>query len=219
MNGVHDMGGMHGHGPIPYAVTEPVFHEAWEGRINGMFGAVRAWRRFTLDAARYELEQISPADYLRMSYYEKWLTMLTGLCLKTGLVDAEELATGRATPGNVRQTPALSRDDARRILDTSPNYLRPEPAPARFAPGDAVRARNINPIGHTRLPRYARGKLGTIALRHGAHVFPDSNAHGLGEDPKHLYCVRFAAQEVWGEATNSHDSVHIDLWEAYLEPA
>jgi nitrile hydratase subunit beta len=90
---------------------------------------------------------------------------------------------------------------------------------ARFRAGDRVRARNMHPVGHTRLPRYARGKLGTINADHGVFVFPDTNAHFLGENPQHLYSVRFAARELWGEQASARDSVFIDMWDDYLEPA
>ena len=97
------------------------------------------------------------------------------------------------------------------------SYERPAPKPARFASGDHVRTRNLHPHGHTRLPRYMRGHRGEIIAVHGAHVFPDSNAHGWGEDPHWLYTVRFTAQEVWG--SGSPDKIHADLWEPYLEPS
>jgi nitrile hydratase len=219
MNGVHDMGGMHGLGAIPYEPNEPVFHAGWEARVSGLPRAVGAWRRWSTDAFRQQIEQIPGPDYLRMSYYEKWLTALTELSVKVGLITAAELKSGRPEPGSPKQTPALSAEQVAGVFTRNTSMLRPEPAPARYRPGDTVRARNINPTFHTRLPRYVRGRAGTIERGHGAHVFPDSNARNLGEDPQHLYSVRFTARELWGEEASSRDVVYLDLWDSYLEPA
>jgi nitrile hydratase len=218
MNGIHDMGGMHGMGPVRREENEPVFHEVWEGRIYAINRAVGAWRKWNIDASRHAIEVIPPADYLRMSYYEKWLTRNIELLVKSGLVTREEIETGKPAAGSEKATPALSADSARTAAGRRGNYMRPEAkAEPRFKPGQQVRARNINPVGHTRLPRYARGKQGTISRDHGIFVFPDTNAHFLGEQPQHLYSVRFAAQELWGEGVSAHDSVYIDMWDGYLE--
>jgi nitrile hydratase len=154
-----------------------------------------------------------------MSYYEKWLTAMTELSIKAGLINAAEIQSGRPAAGSQKQAPALRAGQVAEVLATNRSYRRAETASARYAVDDAVRTRNINPVYHTRLPRYARGKVGTIVRGYGAHVFPDANAQKLGEDPQHLYSVRFTACELWGETANPRDAVHLDLWDSYLEPA
>lgn len=216
MNGVHDMGGMHGMGPVAPEAGEPVFHEAWEGRVHAL--NLASPTRGNIDAGRHKLEQIAPAEYLRMSYYEKWLTRLEALLLAGGLVTADEMASGRADPTAPKATPVRKAADVPAALTAPYSYVR-EVGPPAFEVGDRVRARVMSPTGHTRLPRYARGRLGVIERRHGAHVFPDSHAHGRGEDPHHLYCVRFEAREFWGPDASARDSVRLDLWEPYLERA
>lgn len=219
MNGVHDMGGMHGLGPIDPEPDEPAFHAAWEGKALALTLAIGAWGRWTLDASRFERESIPGPDYLRMSYYEKWIAGARSLMLAHGLATAEELSSGRPAPGSAKASPPLTAARVPAALARGGSTERTIAAPPAFAVGDQVRARNFNPVGHTRLPRYARGRAGEIARHHGAHVFPDTNAHGGGEQPRHLYQVRFAARELWGEAAPARDAVFIDLWEPYLEPA
>ena len=218
MNGVHDMGGMHGLGPIAPEADEPLFHEPWEARALALTLAAGAWGRWSLDASRHQRELIPGSDYLRMSYYEKWITALEALLLKTDLVGAEELQSGRAAPSAARAPPPLTGDRVAGVLARGGPTTRDSARQPRFASGDPVRARNINPAGHTRLPRYARGHRGVVTRVHGVHVFPDANAHGLGEQPQPLYQVRFEARELWGEAARGRGAVHIDLWEDYLEP-
>ena len=219
MNGVHDMGGMAGLGPIAPEVGEPLFHEPWEARALALTLAAGAWRRWNLDASRHARELIPGPDYLRMSYYERWTAGLVTLMTEAGLITAGELAAGRPDPDAPRATPPLDADAARAMIRRGGGALRQSDAPPRFAVGDQVRARNIHPAGHTRLPRYARGRRGRITRDHGAHVFPDANAHGQGEQPRRLYQVCFEADELWGEAAGWRGAVHIDLWEPYLEAA
>jgi nitrile hydratase subunit beta len=216
VNGVHDMGGMHGFGPVAPEADEPVFHHRWEARVHAM--TLASPTRGNIDAGRHQRELIPPAEYLAMTYYEKWFRSLSELLVKHGAVTDEELATGRAEPGRPRATPRLAADAVPGALTAAYSYVR-EAAAAAFEPGDRVRARNLNPTGHTRLPRYVRGHIGVVERVHGAHVFPDANAHGRGEDPRPLYSVRFAARELWGEAANPKDSVCLDLWEPYIERA
>jgi nitrile hydratase len=219
MNGVHDMGGMAGLGRVAPEPDEPLFHEPWEARALALTLATAAWRRWNLDAMRHERELIPGPDYLRMSYYERWTEGLMALLTKRGLITAEELASGRPDPDTPKATPPLGAEAARAVIFGVGGTLRASDAAPRFSIGEAVRARNIHPAGHTRLPRYARGRRGRITRDHGAHVFPDTNAHGLGEQPRRLYQVRFEADELWGEAAGWRGAVHIDLWEPYLEPA
>lgn len=219
MNGVHDMGGMHGFGPVLPEVNEPVFHAPWEGRVLGMARLMGAWGRWNIDGSRHSIERLPPADYLRFSYYEKWLAALTDRMLAIGMITPEELANGHKAAGTVVASPPVTADTIMDTINATGSYRRDVGANPRFAAGDQVRARNINPEGHTRLPRYVRGHVGTIERDHGAHVFPDSNARSIGEAPQTLYTVRFAARELWGEAANPADHVSLDLWADYLEPA
>lgn len=217
MNGVHDMGGQHGMGPVEYEKDEPVFHEEWEGRVYALTRAMRAWRKWTLDADRYGIEVIPPADYLRMSYYERWLLRLERHVVQFGFATTDEVRSGRAAAGVTKATPAFTIASSARWLNRGiASSVEPGVRP-RFAVGQKVRARNIHPTGHTRLPRYARGKTGTIVRDHGVYVFPDTNAHGQGEKRQHVYVVRFTARELWGDAASARDSVHLDMWDDYLE--
>jgi nitrile hydratase len=214
MNGVHDMGGMHGMGPIVHETNEPVFHETWEGRAWGLQRAVGPWGRGRWGSTRYELERIPAAEYLRMSYYERWFTVLLNRLLRTGLITESELASGKPDPS--RPKPA--------VLDTSrgPGAARLDlPIRATFRIGQEVRARNIHPAGHTRLPRYTRGRRGRVIRDNGVFALQDTDVNGqpLGGKPQHVYTVRFASQELWGSQASTRDSVYVDLWEDYLERA
>ena len=218
MNGVHDMGGMQGMGPVQAEKAEPVFHATWEGRAYAVTRAMGTWQKWNLDASRYQRELIGPADYFTMSYYERWIVALVELMVKTGLVSSAEVGSGEPDPGSPKQTPAMMADKVPTLVAKGVPANRDVAVVARFHAGEKVRARNMNPVGHTRLPRYARGRVGTIHRDHGVFVFPDTNALFLGEKPQHVYSVRFAARELWGEQAVAQDSVYIDLWDDYLEP-
>jgi nitrile hydratase len=218
MNGVHDLGGMHGMGPVHYEKNEPVFHAPWEGRVYALNRSLGAWQKWNVDAWRHDIELLPPADYLRMSYYEKWLAAMEHRIVKYGLVTPEELESGKPAPGSAKATPAFTVAMAGSTDRGIPSGREPSVAPL-FQVGQRVRARNINPVGHTRLPRYARGKTGQIVRDHGVYAFPDTNAQFQGEKRQHVYSVRFAARELWGEAASPRDSVHIDMWDDYLEHA
>jgi nitrile hydratase subunit beta len=218
MNGVHDMGGMHNMGPIRPEHNEPVFHEPWEGRVYALVRAIGGWRKWNIDAFRFQRELIPPADYLRMSYYETWLATAVELMINKGLVTRAEIESGRPAPGSARMSPALTTEKVALLVAKGSPANRDVQVAARFRLGQEIRTRNINPEGHTRLPRYARAKLGTIDRSHGVFVFPDTNALFQGENPQHLYSVRFTAQELWGARAAAQDAVYLDLWEDYLEP-
>ena len=219
MNGVHDMGGMQGMGPIRYEKNEPVFHEPWEGRIYALNRAMRAWRIWNLDTDRHALELMPPADYLRMSYYERWVARLADQVVKFGLVTRAEIESGKPAAGAQRSSPALTAAMSARFLTRGIPSAQDPKVPPKFKVGQRVRARLMNPTGHTRLPRYARGKTGTIVRDHGVYVFPDTNAHFLGDKRQHVYSIRFAARELWGEAASPRDFIHLDMWDDYLERA
>jgi nitrile hydratase beta subunit len=217
MNGIHDMGGMQDMGPIGYAKTEPVFHERWEARVYAMSSAVGATGKLRL-GLRPPIENIPPAEYLRMSYYERWLTSLTERMVASDLVTRAEIEDGRPDKGSAKAALAVSPADAVAALFRVP-VRRNVAVAARFQTGQQVRARNINPVTQTRLPRYARGKAGTIERDHGVFVFQDTNVYSLGEKPQHVYSVRFAARELWGDQAAPQDAVYLDMWDDYLEPA
>ena len=219
MNGIHDMGGMHGMGPIQVEQNEPVFHAPWEGRFYALMAAMGAWRKWNLDASRFQRELMPPADYLRLSYYERRIVPLSELMLKSGLVTRAELESGKPDQGSAKQSPALTVEEVPVLVSKGRPARRDVPVAARFQAGQRVLARNMHPVGHTRLPRYARGKTGTIDRDHGVFLFPDTNALFLGEKPQHVYSVRFAARELWGNQAAPQDSVYLDLWDDYLEPA
>jgi nitrile hydratase beta subunit len=228
MNGIHDMGGMHGMGPIDPEKNEPVFHESWEGRVYAITRLLRAGGgRQNLDNSRYLIESLPPAEYLRMSYYERWLARLLKQIVALGVVTPAELesgrplddARGRPAAESTVATPAVTAAMVPAIVARRDSARRDAAVDPRFTVGQRVRARNINPTGHTRLPRYARGKQGVIGRDHGVFVFPDTNAQFLGEQPQHLYSVRFTARELWGEQASARDFIHLDMWDDYLERA
>ena len=218
MNGIHDMGGVEGFGPVKPEPNEPPFHSAWEARALALNRAMSYAKVWTIDRSRAAIEELPPQQYLGMSYYEKWTARLEKLLLEYGLVDADEIAAGRALRPGKELPRTLAAADVSRAL-TRGSYSRPAPAPARFKVGDRVRTRNMHPKTHTRLPRYARGRVGTIECVRGCHVFPDSAAIGAGDDPHWLYTVLFEGRELWGERADAGLKVSIEAWEPYLEPA
>ncbi len=218
MNGIHDMGGMQGFGPIVAEKNEPVFHAPWEGRLMAMRSAIGATGKLP-PLLRPAIESLPAEDYLRMSYYEKWYAAVVELFAASGLMTREEIATGKPAKGSAKSVPALKPAEAA-MLPLRRRQLIVNPAvEPRYLVGQRVRGRNMNPVGHTRLPRYARGRTGIVERDQGVQVFPDTNVYGRGENPQHVYSVRFAARELWGEEASARDSVYIDLWENYLEPA
>jgi nitrile hydratase len=220
MNGAHDLGGMMGFGPVAPEKDEPVFHAPWEGRVLAMEIAMRsAGVPWNLDMIRSVREALPPPRYLAMSYYEIWLHSQTELLARHGFATREELDAGRVLQDPRPVERVLHANGVWAAATKPGNYLRDVPQPPAFAVGDRVRTLNINPAGHTRLPRYARAKTGTIGKVHGAHVFPDSNAAGAGEDPRWCYGVTFTGRELWGADADPTLAVSLDLWEPYLEPA
>jgi nitrile hydratase beta subunit len=219
VNGVHDLGGMQDMGPVQAEKNEPVFHEPWQGRAFAFTRAMGAWGKWNLDAVRFQREQIAPVDYFRMSYYERWVVALAELMLKNRMVTPAELESGKPGQDSAKLAPPLTAEKAQILVTKGVPASRDVAVAARFHAGERVRARNINPVGHTRLVRYARGKIGTIHMDHGVFLFPDTNALFLGEKPQHVYSVRFTARELWGEQAAPQDSVYIDMWDDYLEAA
>lgn len=215
MNGPQDMGGRQGFGPVAPERDEPLFHADWEKRALALTVAMGAAGAWTLDESRHARESLPPEDYLSFSYYQIWIAALTDLMITHDLITGSEARTGllETDPKPVKRV--LNADDALPTLMKGGPTDRDCDTPARFAIGDRVVATNANPSHHTRLPRYATGRPGTIYAVHGVHVFPDTNAHQGGENPQWLYSVRFHAADLWGPDTSAAD-IFIDLWEPYL---
>ncbi len=217
MNGPQDAGGMMGFGPVVPEPVTPVFHSDWERRAFAITLAMGMTGSWNIDISRHARERIPPAEYWAASYYEVWLKGLERLLAEAGLASAEEIAAGRSLTAARPVTRVATADMIAAILARGGPADRPAAAPPQFAAGDKIRTRNMNPEGHTRLPRYLRGCPGTIAIVHGCHVLPDSSAHGRGDDPHWLYAVRFSASDVFGAP--GRDEIVADLWEPYLEAA
>jgi nitrile hydratase len=218
MNGIHDMGGMQGFGPIaPEPESEEeLFHAEWERRAFALSLAVGFLGEWTLDEARHARETMTPEKYVGAGYYEKWIDAVSRQIVEKGLVTEAELASGKADApapeGRYRLLKGGTVDEV--FVKGGPTEMEIDAAPA-FAVGDRVRARMINPAGHTRSPRYVRGHVGEVALHHGGHVFADANAHGERRG-EHLYTVRFDAKDLWGPDAFA-GAVMVDLWEPHLE--
>jgi nitrile hydratase subunit beta len=217
VNGAQDLGGMMGFGPVLAEPDEPVFHANWEKRVLALRNAAGALGKWNIDMARHANETLHPVDYLSSSYYEVWLKGLEKLLVAHGLATPEEIAAGQALQPAKPTRPPLAAAAMTEALARGTPYDRPPASPARFEVGDEVRALNINPKGHTRLPRYARGRRGRIEKVHGVFVFPDASAGGLGPSPQWLYLVRFSGAELWGRDGDPSLDVSIDAWENYLE--
>lgn len=210
MDGIHDLGGMHGFGPIEREADEPVFHARWEARMFALASAVPFVVPFGDDQFRREIERMAPEHYLRSSYYEKWLASVTALLREHGVLD-----------GAARAWPApLPAERVEAAISAGASQACPEAtaAPRRFAIGDRVRTRRHMGRGHNRLPRYARDRIGTIERVHGAFVVADKNAASGDRTPETLYTVRFDAVELWGDEALPGDQLSLDLWDLYLEP-
>ena len=214
MNGIHDLGGMHGFGPID---REEHDRADWEWDVALLGRVTQRQRLYNLDAFRYGIECMDPADYLRASYFERWLATIEFNLERAGVLAPGEVDDRLGPDAPVRRSRIVTPDPI--ALSDIAVPLSPAGDPPRFTVGDAVITRTMHPTGHTRLPRYARGKRGVINLVHSAQIFPDTHAHGLGEHPQPVYNVRFDGQELWGDSAEPRQTVAIDLWESYLEPA
>jgi nitrile hydratase beta subunit len=221
MDGIHDLGGKEGFGAVEREVDEPVFHARWEARVFGM-NLTDADAGRNVDRFRHAIERIAPAAYLTHGYYGRWLGGLEIRIVESGVLDAASitrraLELGASPNDLIAARPSVHPDriDYPPAGDGNRRRLSRE---ARFVVGARVRTRGHGTPGHTRLPAYARGRIGVVTARHGGWVYPDSNAHGRGEDPQHLYTVGFDGRELWGDATEPNVVVQLDLFEPYLEP-
>lgn len=218
MNGAADMGGMHGFGPIDIERNEPVFHAKWEKKafaLNMAMGVADVWN---LDEFRFARESLPPAQYLNLSYYGLWVATLEKMMLEFGVATPDELATGKVASRESAGQKAVTAAQVADMVRCGSPYGRAPVSPAKFKVADKVRARNVHPKTHTRLPRYVRGHIGEVIRVVGCHVFPDSHATNRIEDPHWLYTVRFDGRELWGASSEENTKVSIEAWEPYLEP-
>jgi len=218
MNGIHDMGGMDGFGKVEAPPAEPPFHETWEGRVLALNRVMQATGEWNIDVGRYWIETLPPAEYLASSYYRKWFLRLERLCLARGLVTKEEIAAGHAAGQGRPVKKVVAASEAAALL-VRKNFDRPPTAPARFQVGARVHTKNMHPVSHTRLPRFARGRTGTIERIQGCHVFPDATVAEHVERPEWLYTVTFDGRELWGSDADPTVRVSIEAFEPYLEAA
>jgi nitrile hydratase len=224
MTRVHDMGGRFGDGPVvPDAEDAPVFDQDWHARALAVTLASGALGKWNIDVSRHARERLSPKDYSRFSYYEKWISALADLLVETGVLTLEDLRGEGGEAPHPLAHKAMTAEAVPGILARGGPADRPSNVEPAFVVGQAVRtarpaANRFVDGGHTRLPSYAQGAEGRVLLVHGAHVLPDSNAHGLGEAPEPLYAVVFPATELWADAESPDDEVVVDLWQSYLKP-
>lgn len=222
MDGIHDLGGRQGFGAVHREENEPAFHERWEGFVFTLAQAMFAQGLVqNADQFRHAIERIDPVAYLTHGYYGRWLGGLETLLREGGVVDADALAArvlsrGGSADDLVAARPAVVPDVV--SPPTAPGAARTIPAPPAFSPGQTVRTVSEPHSRHTRLPGYARGRTGEVVSHQGAWVLPDTNAHGQGEHPEHLYCVRFSGETLWGAEAEPGQWVHLDLFESYLSP-
>jgi len=217
MNSIHDMGGMHGLGPVVAEHSDHVFHEYWQGRVFALRMACSFHRKWNADMGRYARERMPAANFLTASYYERALYTLETLLVENGLVTSAELSSGNST-GKAEVSGVLQPSAVAAIVRSRRKSRIDEEIAPHFNVGDRVMTLNEHPIGHTRLPRYARGRQGVIDRDHGVFVFADSNAMTRDRKPQHLYGVRIAATELWGDNASPRDSVYLDLWDDHLKP-
>ncbi|MHC1548509.1 nitrile hydratase subunit beta [Phyllobacterium sp. K27] len=219
MNGPQDLGGQMGFGPVAPEVDEPLFHAGWEKRALGLILAAGGMGHWNIDESRHARECLHPADYYSSSYYEIWIKALEVLLERHGFVSDSELKAGRALVKGTVPRRVLLAGNVPSVLAKGGPCDREMTAEPHFQVGDRVRTRNLHPETHTRLPRYARDKIGVVEVVRDGFVFPDTNAHGKGENPQYVYTVVFQATEIWGDAADPQLAISIDAWESYLEPA
>ncbi|NBW24568.1 MAG: nitrile hydratase subunit beta [Betaproteobacteria bacterium] len=221
MNGVHDMGGMQGFGPVRPEPNEPLFHAPWERQALAMTVAMGACGQWNIDISRSARESLPPAQYLSSSYYAIWLAGLEKLMLARGMVSAAELHAGKAEDPPLAGVRALDGAQTARALAQGSASSRAIDVPPRFVVGQRVRARQIHPASHTRLPRYVRGHTGTVERIHGAHVFPDTRVSRpvppFVDEAHWLYTVVFDGHDLWGSSASAGLLVSVDAWEPYLQ--
>jgi nitrile hydratase len=210
-----DLGGQLGYGPVVDEPEGELFHRAWEPRVLAVNLAVGAQGRWNIDMSRRYRETLP--DYADLSYYQIWMSALERMVIDRGLVGADELVAGRSLRPTEGARPPLRASEVAAVLAYGRPASREIDEPARFTVGDRVRISGERPDHHTRVPGYVAGAVGTIERLHGAHVFADTHAHELGEQPQWLYTVVFDAGDLWDDATPGQ-TVSVDAWESYLSP-
>ncbi len=222
MDSIHDLGGKQGFGSVEREENEPVFHGRWEAKVFAIVGATReAGALMNTDQFRHAIERIDPVAYLSHGYYGRWLGGMENLLVEANVLSQEDidrraLELGADSDWSAAARPAATPDVVAYESEGSDSIRTLDSKPA-FRVGDRVHARSTGTSGHTRLPAYIRGHTGSITAWHNGWVLPDSNAHGRGENPEHLYTVAFDGSELWGETSEPGLVVHIDLFESYLE--
>ena len=216
MNSAHDLGGMHGFGPIDRSQTENFVSE-WEEKVFALTLACGMLGQWNLDQSRFAREKMDPGHYLSSSYYEHWLSGLELLLKERGLIGQQEIGTGVASTAS--ELSAVLPGQIQEILDLGGSTELPCQSPQQYAVGETIKVKNFNPKSHTRAPRYIRGCVGKVVIHHGCHVFPDTHS-ALGEkQPAHLYNVRFEAEILWGEEdAENRSAIYVDVFEPYMEP-
>ena len=217
MHGDQDLGGLANFGPIIREENEPVFHDEWERFVFSNTLALIGSGYFCVDEMRRSTEQIPPVQYLASTYYEKWLESLINILKEKNVITAEEMQRGKSLRSTGTALPPLPKEGAEFITSNPVPVLQELDQPPLFEVGDKVTTKVMHPTTFTRLPRYARGKQGTVEKNYGACGFPDSNADGRGEAPQYNYSVRFSARELWGNDAPPKDCLFIDLFEIYME--
>ncbi len=220
MDGVHDMGGMHGFGPVDTSNDGALFPNTWESRVFATNLAMSIHLGNNVDRFRFRIESMPPAEYLHSSYYERWLASVLAGVKELGLLSDTELAeihAGRVPDVTAGDAVALTPVVVQNMVNPPGGKRRDMSGTPAFAIGEKVRARAMHRPGHTRMPRYVRGCIGTIVSDNGKQILPDTHANSGEEVMERLYTVRFKSSDIWGEDANPLDSVCVDLWESYLE--
>lgn len=217
MDGIHDLGGKQGFGPVDVDEEQVAFHADWEGRMWAIAQCAGGRDGWTLDWWRHCRELIDPVDYLARPYFDSWMQAYTATYIDSGTISLDEIIHAKSATPAVAPPPAKNSADVLADVQAQGiSFEKPLQQAPRFTVGDNVMTRQLTTTHHTRLPAYARGKPGIIHAHHGAHIFADSSAQG-DESAQHIYSVAFAARDLWPEARNSKDRVFLDLWESYLE--
>lgn len=223
MNSIHDLGGMHGMGPLPLEENEPIWHADWERGAFGVNILLLMAGVYNADESRHAMEKIPALHWLASPYYEHWVDGVARILTEKGIATAEELRSGQSAaplPDSLRDLASVPVDEIEKACTTNHPVTGPVATEPAFKQGDKVRAVNINPRTHTRLPRYIRGHVGTVVRYAGPLLYADARAHGSSPDTaKHSYCVRFEGHALWGPDAGPKDAVYIDLYETYIERA
>jgi nitrile hydratase beta subunit len=217
MDGIHDLGGREGFGPVDVNEPEEQFHEPWEARLRCIVNAMSRAPDWNIDWFRHCRELIDPIDYLSRPYFDQWMQTYAAMMVNSGIATVAEIAAGKSNSSATGVTAPMTVEQARTANLGKRRFDAEIDAPPRYAVGNTVRTLRQGQSTHTRLPAYVRAHTGRIEKHHGAHVMADSNALG-NKRHEHLYTVGFDASELWPDAP-ARDKVMLNLWESYLEPA